>query len=56
MGFQLLNVLAGGPSVLEGGFDSENLPLPLTFTSLATSSELFQSYPDFIVQAVQTGE
>ncbi len=56
MGFQLLNVLAGGPSVLTSGFNSENLPLPLTFTPAANSSQLFSSYPAYLVEAVQTGE
>lgn len=45
LGFELINFLLSGPTfvppVLVTGFDSENLPLPLNFTSQAASSRLF---------------
>jgi len=43
MGFQFLAILtANKQSVLEGGFDSYNLPIPLDFTHLASNSRLFK--------------
>ncbi len=42
LGFEMLNFLAAGAniSVLSSGFDSENLTLPLTFTSTGASSRM----------------
>ena len=54
MGFQLLAVLTAGPEVLTSGFNSENLPLPLTFTPLANNSQIFSSYPPYLVDVIQT--
>ena len=42
LGFELLNFLVAGAnsSVLTGGFDSENLTLPLDFTANGSSSRM----------------
>jgi len=54
LGFELISVLTGGPEVLVNGFNSENLPLALSFTPLAASSQIFSSYPAALVEVVQT--
>jgi gamma-glutamyl hydrolase len=47
LGFELINVLAAGPNpnVLTGGWDSENLTIPLTFTDAAPMSKLYGTAP-----------
>jgi gamma-glutamyl hydrolase len=54
-GFQLLGILsAQDPNVLETyAFDSENLPLPLNFTSLAPKSRMWSISPE-LYNAFQT--
>jgi hypothetical protein len=55
MGFETLAVLvAADPNVLAYGFDSENLSLPLDYTSLARSSRLLGSLTATIYAATAT--
>lgn len=56
LGFQTLSVLASSAAVLDSGFDSENLPLPLTFTELADKSRLFSSVSPSIKTSLATGK
>jgi len=51
MGFQFLSILAAGgnASVLQAGFDSESLSIPLDFTPLAAASRLFFQAPARVV-------
>lgn len=46
-GHELISFLASGPniSILTGGFDSENLTLPLSYTADAPASRLYGSLP-----------
>ena len=54
LGFQTLCVLTAGPSILTCDYNSEDLPLPLTFTTLANSSIFFQGFPGDLIAAIQT--
>eukprot|EP00043_Microstomoeca_roanoka_P016278 m.165583 g.165583 ORF g.165583 m.165583 type:complete len:327 (+) comp16427_c1_seq2:264-1244(+) len=54
LGFQMVSVFIGGISVLESGFDSENLPLPLNFTSNLATSRIFATARPELVQALKT--
>lgn len=51
LGFESIGVIASGDdfSVLQDGFDSYHLPLPLQFTSDFKSSRLFRDAPDNII-------
>lgn len=54
MGFQFLNIMGAGQdeSVLEGGFDAEDLPLPLNFTSEAKNSYILSTISPDILNAL----
>lgn len=56
MGFQFLSILAAGgnASVLQAGFDSESLSIPLDFTPLAASSSLFSNAPARVIHTLTT--
>lgn len=55
LGFEMLNVVAAGdPSVLSGGFDSENLTLALNLEDAASSSRLLGSAPKNVVDILTT--
>jgi gamma-glutamyl hydrolase len=56
MGFQFLSILAAGgnTSVLQSGFDSEFLSLPLQLTSLAASSRVFGGAPQRVMRILST--
>lgn len=55
MGFQTVSILAANsPNVLSTGFDSENLPLPLTLTAAANTSRLFSAAPPGLLDALAT--
>lgn len=57
LGFEFLCVMgASSDSVLDqsGTFDSENLPIPLTFTPAANSSNMFGSFSPNVRQALAT--
>lgn len=54
MGFQFLNIMGAGQdeSVLSGGFDSEDLPLPLNFTAAAKGSYMLSTISSDIFTAL----
>jgi len=56
MGFQFLSILAAGgnASVLQAGFDSESLSIPLDFTPLAAASRLFSRAPARVMDTLGT--
>jgi gamma-glutamyl hydrolase len=55
MGFQFLSVLtADADSVLETGFDSEDLPIPLNFTKAAAASRMFSSASPAVIHDLAT--
>ena len=55
MGFQMLHLLVSNNfSVLQSGFDSEDLSLPLDFTATAKATSLFQGAPDDLLNALAT--
>jgi gamma-glutamyl hydrolase len=55
LGFQTLSVLVSSIDILDGGFDSENLPLPLNFTSLGPASRLFRSVSPAVMNSLAKG-
>eukprot|EP00051_Salpingoeca_urceolata_P033869 m.22572 g.22572 ORF g.22572 m.22572 type:complete len:320 (+) comp6862_c0_seq1:133-1092(+) len=54
LGFETLSVAIGSSAALDGGFDSENLPLPLTLAEAASTSRLLGSAPSKIINALIT--
>ena len=55
LGFETISVLAAqDPSVLESGFDSEDLPLALTLTPAAAGSALIGSAPSTVREYMTT--
>ena len=56
LGFQFLSVMGAGENqtVLSSGFDSEDLPLPLNFTSSVTNSKLFANAPTTVMTNLKT--
>ena len=56
LGFQFLSVMGAGENntVLSSGFDSEDLPLPLNFTSAVGNSKLFKDAPSFVMDNLKT--
>ncbi|XP_059193335.1 gamma-glutamyl hydrolase isoform X2 [Centropristis striata] len=51
MGMQLLTVLVAGENLLEKA-TAENTPLPLNLTSEATSSRMFEGFPNELMRAL----
>jgi len=55
LGFEELVCLAAqSTSVLDGSYDSENLPLPLKLESGAQKSRFFANMPDSMIKVIQT--
>mmetsp|Transcript_30785 Transcript_30785/g.80631 ORF Transcript_30785/g.80631 Transcript_30785/m.80631 type:complete len:204 (-) Transcript_30785:412-1023(-) len=55
LGFESLALLAAtSESVLQGGFDSEHLPLPLNFSGAAPDSVLFANVPKNVFSSFAT--
>ncbi len=56
MGFQFLSILGAGgnSSVLQSGFDSESLSIPLDFTAKAAESRLFGHAPAEVMRILRT--
>ena len=55
MGFEFLSILAAGnSSVLQPGFDSEALTVPLDFTAAAASSRIFSAAPGDVMNILAT--
>ncbi|EGD76129.1 gamma-glutamyl hydrolase [Salpingoeca rosetta] len=53
LGFQMVSVFIGGNSVLGHHFDSEDLPLPLNFTSHISTSKIFKSARPELITALR---
>lgn len=53
-GFQLLNILTGGINVLQTGFDSEDICLPLQLISDPKDSRFFSNLSSFAVETLTT--
>lgn len=56
LGFQFLSVMGAGENqtILQSGFDSEDLPIPLNFTGDAKTSRLFAGAPAHIMDLLAT--
>ena len=55
LGFEMVGVFVGGTAALEGGFDSEDLPAPLNFTSNLSKSKIFANARPELIKALSTG-